>query len=465
MAIVTPESAFAAYPLQLPADALLQLHAANPSRYPVLLQSAAHGEPLGRYDILFAFPQSTLSLRGGVLSGAEHGEHFLAALDRQWRQQRLPASDSTLPFTGGWFVFLSYEFAQQVEPILSLPRDESQLIAHAMRIPAAIVVRHEDNSAWLVAEHDHALACAAVLQQVQSDIDSLQRSPAASFATSLLASELSEDTPQRYLDATERVLEHIRAGDVYQANLSRGWRARMAAGVQPHHIYERLRRTNPAPFAALAVLDDMAIVSSTPERLIEVRDRNVSTRPIAGTRPRTLDRSDDAERLRELHSHPKERAEHVMLIDLERNDLGRICEAGSVRVSEFMTLESYQHVHHIVSNIEGRLRGDVTPGQALAAVFPGGTITGCPKVRCMQIIGELEGEPRGAYTGSMGYINRDGSMDFNILIRTLELRDGSVTFRAGAGIVADSTPLKELDETRAKARGLVRALVEGVASE
>jgi anthranilate synthase component 1 len=149
-----------------------------------------------------------------------------------------------------------------------------------------------------------------------------------------------------------------------------------------------------------------------------------------------------------------------MLIDLERNDLGRICEAGSVRVSEFMALESYQHVHHIVSNVEGRLRGDVTPGQALAAVFPGGTITGCPKVRCMQIIGELEGKPRGAYTGSMGYINRDGSMDFNILIRTLELRDGGVTFRAGAGIVADSIPLKELDETRAKARGLVRALVQ-----
>jgi anthranilate synthase component 1 len=164
--------------------------------------------------------------------------------------------------------------------------------------------------------------------------------------------------------------------------------------------------------------------------------------------------------LRELQAHPKERAEHVMLIDLERNDLGRICAAGSVEVSEFMTLESYQHVHHIVSNIQGKLREDVTPGEVLAAVFPGGTITGCPKVRCMQIIGELEGEPRGAYTGSMGYINRDGSMDFNILIRTLEVRGKQVSFRAGAGIVADSIPLKELEETRAKARGLVRALVK-----
>lgn len=465
MAIVTSESTFATYPLQLSADALLQLHAANPSRYPVLLQSAAHGEPLGRHDILFAFPQARLSLRGGKLSGAEQGDSFLSALDRDWRRHRVPPSNAKLPFTGGWFVFLSYEFAQEVEPVLSLPRAGKQLVAQAIRIPAAIVVRHDDASAWLVVEQDRTRASASLLPQVQADIDALKIGAPANCNAPLLADELVEDAPQRYLEAIERVLEHIRAGDVYQANLSRAWRAQIAAGVQPHDIYEKLRRTNPAPFAALAVLDDLAIVSSTPERLIEVRNGKVSTRPIAGTRPRALDRSDDAEKLRELHSHPKERAEHVMLIDLERNDLGRICEAGSVQVSEFMTLESYQHVHHIVSNIEGRLRDDVTPGQALAAVFPGGTITGCPKVRCMQIIGALEGEPRGAYTGSMGYINRDGSMDFNILIRTLELRDNEVVFRAGAGIVADSVPFKELDETRAKARGLVRALVEETVPE
>ena len=152
-----------------------------------------------------------------------------------------------------------------------------------------------------------------------------------------------------------------------------------------------------------------------------------------------------------------------MLIDLERNDLGRVCEPGSVQVDEFMTIESYVHVHHIVSNVRGFLRSDVTPGQAIAATFPGGTITGCPKVRCMEIIAELEGSPRGAYTGSLGYLNRDGSMDFNILIRSLEIRDGVVSLRAGAGIVADSIPERELDESRAKARGVLKALTGGSA--
>jgi len=456
MAIVTPTAQFAAYSVQLPDDALLRLHAANPARYPVLLQSAAHGRPLGRHDILFAFPQATLLLRGdGSLTGGQSGESFLDSLDSAWERERVPPASSSLPFTGGWFVFLGYEFAQQIEPTLSLPSDPRRIVAQATRIPAAVVVCHEDATAWLVIESEYA----ELRSHLQADIESLVGQPRLTIPQKLIADKLAEEPSQRYLDAVVHALDHIRAGDIYQANLSRGWHATLVEGVQPYQVYAQLRRANPAPFAALAMLDDASIVSSTPERLIEVRDGKVSTRPIAGTRPRTLDRSDDAERLRELHAHPKERAEHVMLIDLERNDLGRICEAGSVHVSEFMTLESYQHVHHIVSNVEGRLRKNVTPGQALAAVFPGGTITGCPKVRCMQIIGELEGQPRGAYTGSMGYINRDGSMDFNILIRTLELRTGDVRFKAGAGIVADSSPLKELEETRAKARGLIRALV------
>jgi anthranilate synthase component 1 len=159
-----------------------------------------------------------------------------------------------------------------------------------------------------------------------------------------------------------------------------------------------------------------------------------------------------------LFAHPKERAEHIMLVDLERNDLGRICEAGTVEVNEMMVLESYAHVHHIVSNVQGQLRSDVTPGQAIAAVFPGGTITGCPKVRCMEIISELEQGPRGAYTGSFGYLNRDGSLDLNILIRTIVKQGNKVTFRAGSGIVADSDPEAELEETRAKAEGMLRAI-------
>jgi len=184
----------------------------------------------------------------------------------------------------------------------------------------------------------------------------------------------------------------------------------------------------------------------------------VETRPIAGTRPRDEERQRDQAYSSELLAHPKERAEHVMLIDLERNDLGRISRPGSVEVNELMVLESFAHVHHIVSNVRGRLCAGVTPGEVIRAVFPGGTITGCPKVRCMEIIAELEGVGRGAYTGSMGYLNRDGSLDLNILIRTLVMAGGKVSFRAGAGIVADSVAERELEETRAKARGLLLAV-------
>ncbi len=199
------------------------------------------------------------------------------------------------------------------------------------------------------------------------------------------------------------------------------------------------------------------MVSASPERLVSVHGREVETRPIAGTRPR-VDGDDDAARISELVGHPKERAEHVMLIDLERNDLGRVCTPGSVVVDELMTVESYPHVHHIVSNVRGELKVDASPGAVIAAVFPGGTITGCPKIRCMQIIAELEDHGRGAYTGAMGWLNRDGDMDLNILIRSAEIEASVLRFRTGGGIVIDSDPQHELDETRAKARGMLRAL-------
>jgi anthranilate synthase component 1 len=201
-----------------------------------------------------------------------------------------------------------------------------------------------------------------------------------------------------------------------------------------------------------------AVLSSSPERLVQIEGNRVQTRPIAGTRPRAKDASEDRRQVERLLASLKERAEHIMLIDLERNDLGRVCESGSVEVSELMTTESYAHVHHIVSNVTGRLRVDAGPGDVLRAVFPGGTITGCPKVRAMEIIAELEGVGRGPYTGAMGYLCRSGRLDMNILIRSLVCEDGLVTLRAGAGIVADSDPDAELAETRAKARGLLLAL-------
>ena len=254
-----------------------------------------------------------------------------------------------------------------------------------------------------------------------------------------------------------RAQQHIARGDIYQTNLSRGWRLQMHGNPDPGALYESLRRANPAPFAVYANLPAMTLLSSSPERLVRVTGRCVETRPIAGTRARQGTASSDDSEKQELLANAKERAEHVMLIDLERNDLGRICDAGTVEVNEFMVTESYPHLHHIVSNVRGQLRQGVTPGATLRAVFPGGTITGCPKYRCMQIIGELEAEARGAYTGSLGYINTNGDMDFNILIRTATLCGTELRFRAGAGIVADSDWQRELAETRTKAQGMLRA--------
>ncbi|HHW4672049.1 MAG TPA: aminodeoxychorismate synthase component I, partial [Xylella fastidiosa subsp. multiplex] len=266
-----------------------------------------------------------------------------------------------------------------------------------------------------------------------------------------------EDEPSQFIANAERVLDYLREGDVFQANISRLWEARFATALDPAALYMRLRVANPAPFSGLFVAHGRAVVSSSPERLISVQGGRIQTRPIAGTRPRFVG-DDDAARIRELVNHPKERAEHVMLIDLERNDLGRVCVPGTVEVDELMTVESYAHVHHIVSNVRGWLPTGRTPGEIIRAVFPGGTITGCPKVRCMQIIAQLEQVARGAYTGAFGWLNCDGDLDLNILIRTAEIDGVTVRFRNGAGIVINSLPERELDETRAKATGVLRAL-------
>ena len=444
------------HPIQIQRSALLALHAQHPERYCALLESAATGEPLGRFDLLFAFPRARLTLdaSGELRDGTDsrsNSDSFLAVLDDWWRRERVAVA-SPLPFHGGWLVYLSYELAGHIEPSLKLPQPKQGPIAQAIRVPAAIVFEHATARAWIVVEPGSE----ELIPQIEADLASA--SVPTPFIGNLLRDAIEEETPCAYLDSVRRALDYIAAGDVYQANLSRAWRAQVASGVRSHHIYDRLRQTNPAPFGALAQLDELCIISSSPERLVEVRDGRISTRPIAGTRPRGEDERSDQGLARELRAHPKERAEHVMLIDLERNDLGRICESGSVEVDEFMVLESYAHVHHIVSNVRGQLRRDISPGQVIAAVFPGGTITGCPKVRCMQIIGDLESEARGAYTGSLGYLNRDGSMDLNILIRSMEFRAESLVLRAGAGIVADSIPERELEETRAKARGVLRAL-------
>jgi anthranilate synthase component I len=443
---------------------LRRLAARHPDRYPLLLDSAAAG-PLSRASVLLACPRAALWLGADGRLGAHgmipRGESFLSALENWWLDERLPPAASPAEeadlagaLSGGWAIFLGYEMAQEVEPQLQLPRAPLPWRAFALRTPCALVHDLPGGRVRAVAEEGAADA----LECIVADAQAAAAAPAP--PDTLLIERVREEEPEDYLARVHRAKEYVRAGDIYQANLSRRWDVSLAgdAPSRAAALYRRLCAANPAPFAALAQWDGVAILSSSPERLLRVAGRRVDTRPIAGTRPRSRRPGGDLSEMSELAAHPKERAEHVMLIDLERNDLGRVCEAGSVQVDELMIIESYQHVHHIVSNVSGRLRADVTPIGALRAVFPGGTITGCPKFRCMQIIAELEGEGRGAYTGSLGYLTRDGSLDLNILIRTMTQSGPELSFRAGAGIVADSDPLRELEETRAKARGLLAAL-------
>lgn len=453
--------------LALPADTdLLALHRRAPARYPLLMESAAAGTPQGRYDLLLMADGSglrldadgfTRTLDGIAPAGIPAGASFLQQLDAAWRMVRDAGShdDDGLdaaacwPFRGGWALLLDYELGGQIEPVLDLPaRGDGLPSALVLRCPAALLRDHVTGECVAVAE----LGAEHLLHAIAADLHApLPPQPAWQPPQTL-----DEDEPADFLAGVGRVLAHLRAGDVFQANLSRGWHARFADAPDPALLYARLRAANPAPFAGLFSHSGRTVVSSSPERLVSVQGDLVQTRPIAGTRPRFAG-DDDAARVRELVGHPKERAEHVMLIDLERNDLGRICAPGSVEADELMTVESYAHVHHIVSNVRGRLRAGTTPGEVIAATFPGGTITGCPKLRCMQIVASIEGRARGAYTGAFGWLGHDGDMDLNILIRSAEVQGCELVFRTGAGIVADSDPQRELDETRAKARGLLKA--------
>lgn len=463
---------------QLPAGFdFLDLHILAPERYPFLLESVAGGTAQGRFDILFAFPGEALRLDdvwqlsgqpAGLKVGQKVGERpgFLAALDAWWAAGRgkwpdpsaaagSGAGSAGLPFHGGWFVFLAYELVRETEPTVQPPALPGFPVALAVRVPVALIRAHDSGHVWLVSEPGHE----SVIGQVRADIGLAGRTGPQRAATGeALAATIVEPDAAAFLLAVDKVRALIAAGDVFQVNLARRWTGKLKPGTQPWQVYRRLREVNPAPFSGLARLGDCAILSSSPERLVRVDKGRVETRPIAGTRPRAGVAELEDERRSRLLGNAKERAEHVMLIDLERNDLGRICVPGTIKVDELMTVESYAHVHHIVSNICGELRAGITPGMLIRAVFPGGTITGCPKVRCMEIIRDLEMQPRGPYTGSMGYLNHDGSCDFNILIRSIQVSGEDFAFSAGSGIVADSVAERELEETRAKAKGMRLAL-------
>jgi len=449
---------------------LLSLCEDKPSDYPFYIESSSlntdNAADNTDFDILFAFPQEYLikdseqniSYAGKALEEKD----FLSALDYAFKQNQLHVKHD-LPFCSGWFVYLGYELANEIEPKLNVQNfDKTFPVAFAARIPAAIIYSHKKNETYIVVEHKFQ----QYLGQIQNDLNesddidkrNLNEARTENRNQDSLSKHVNESSAEEYKMATNKILDYIKEGDVFQVNLSRLWTTKLRKNISAVDIFKRLRATNPAPFSALVNYNGDSIISSSPERLVRVVQSKVQTRPIAGTCPRNIDLELDAQLQNELLNNSKERAEHIMLIDLERNDLGRICKYGSIKVDELMVLESYSHVHHIVSNVVGELKKDISPGQVIKAVFPGGTITGCPKVRCMEIISELENSPRGAYTGSLGYLDRNGNMDLNILIRTFTKHNEELSFRAGAGIVADSKPDNELEETRTKAKGLLLAL-------
>lgn len=424
---------------------LFSLHQRASQQFPFLLESRVQAAKIGRYSLLL----------GGLSKQAQ-------ATDAKQLADLLKLVDSTphspqlapeLPFSGGWFLYLAYEAAQIWQRGFSSTPRETKPVARAAYCEKAIIVDHTQQLSWFVSLDGHAEDLKEHCSQT------ISTAPTSASAELPSASPVFRaDQADQYKASVAKAIEYILAGDIYQANLSRTWLAPLMPAEDFMRQYAQLRRVNPASFAASCIWPDFAIASASPERLFRVADGQIDTRPIAGTRPRGESTEVDAAMRKELQANRKELAEHIMLVDLERNDLGRIAKAGSVEVDELLSIETYASVHHLVSNVKAQLRSEVRPSEMLKSVFPGGTITGCPKLRCMQIIAELEQRPRGAYTGSLGYISRCGRMDFNILIRTLVWTPEQVRLDAGAGIVADSMPEKELAETEAKAAGVLHAL-------
>jgi para-aminobenzoate synthetase component I len=397
------------------------------------------------------------------------GQVFDCLTARLQDGQTLSAPDSSLshlPFIGGWLGWLGYDLAWEIETLPWLRSDALPFpIAFWYEPETFAVLDHYQQQLWLAASVPEALDRLEI---------QLNRPPATAEAFraiqqySNLSIDLSQATFEQMVQAAKR---HIQTGDVFQTNLSLRFRA--DGFLHPWQLYQALQSINPSPFASYWQTPWGCIVSGSPERLVEYRQGKAQTRPIAGTRPRGKTPAADAAYGVDLLSSPKERAEHIMLVDLERNDLGRVCQWGSVHVDELLTVESYSHVMHLVSNVSGQLHPNATPIDLIRAVFPGGTITGCPKVRCMEIIETLEPVRRSLFYGSCGYLDIRGNLDLNILIRTLlvaaadslpapwhlpDLRPTQLWGQVGAGIVADSDPTQEWLESLQKAKAQWMAL-------
>ena len=447
----------------------------------ILLESVRGPYRIARYSFIAFEPYLVLKAKDGeVCISSARGEKssisFRSPLDRlseliaAYPQNAVPELP---PFQGGAIGLLSYDFVRYLEDIprnavadLDIPE------IHFMMADRIVAFDHFEKKTWIIispgarqtglgyrdtADIDWNSAYDEAEEVIRSvgkmEVHNAVIGPQPN-RTHLLRYEMSKAS---YMEMVRKAKEYIAAGDIFQANLSQRISA-FVGDAGPWDIYKMLRHINPSPFAAFADFGSYSIVSSSPERLVTVKDRIIETRPIAGTRPRGHSVNEDALMRAQLLLNEKERAEHIMLIDLERNDMGRVAEFGSIKVDELMITEDYSHVMHIVSNIKGLLKNGKTCFDVIRAAFPGGTITGVPKVRCMEIIDELEPVARGPYTGSLGYVGFSGSMDLNIIIRSFVIKDEYAYVQAGAGIVADSDPEREYYETLKKAEALIKTI-------
>jgi aminodeoxychorismate synthase component I len=478
--------------LELPGlTPLSALEALRPAGHAALLESARVGGKTGRYSFVSADPYLIFRSKGDAvelsLPAAPAGKYGKrAAMKRKpllklrelmanYRTARVP---DLPPFTGGVVGFFSYDFVRRIEKLPQTAADDLDLPeAYFVFVDQVIAFDHVLNKAWVIVNpgareqemgfrrpepdqwgrlYDEAVErMSAVVSRLSGNPVTAGLMPAT--GTGPRISLEANMTQSAFESIVRRCKEYIAAGDIYQANLSQRLSAGLG-GADPLRLYAILREINPSPFAAFLDFDAVKLVSSSPERLIRLMSGVADTRPIAGTRRRGRDRSETEELSAELLTNEKERAEHIMLLDLERNDLGKVCDYGSVRVDEMMVVEDYSHVIHIVSNVRGVLTAGKDAFDLVRAVFPGGTITGVPKVRCMEIIDELEPVARGPYTGSIGYISNSGDMDLNIIIRTFVIKGDRAHLQVGAGIVADSDPEREYLETLQKAEALKKAL-------
>ena len=460
--------------LLTPVSAFLKI--AEHSDYAFLFESVEGGERVARYSFLGKDPFLVLKARGsrttidraGVRS--ETDEPFIAVVRRIMAEFQAPYVPGLPRFTGGAVGFIGYDAAPLFEPALSQAwRDASWSSGPAeddagfMLFDTVLAFDHVKHrilivaNARITADEDlqalYQFACAKI-QFLERELErSLSQSNGPAHAAAPLR---SNQTRERFEGGVRTIKEHIAAGDIYQAVLSQRFETDIKA--DPFTVYRALRHVNPSPYMYFIRLGGLAIVGSSPEMLVRVEGRRAETHPIAGTRPRGSSEDEDLRLGEELKRNEKERAEHVMLVDLGRNDLGRVCQYGTVRVPQYMGLERYSHVMHLVSTVDGTLAEDQDHLDALVACFPAGTVSGAPKIRAMQILSALEPTRRDVYAGAIGYIDFAGNLDFCIAIRTITIRDGVARVQAGAGIVADSNPTAEFEETRDKARALIQAL-------